>query len=406
MGREKPAVNTTTSRRLVGLFMVTYLVSYVTRIDFGAIVLEMVQDTGFTKAQLSMALTGSFFTYGIGQLISGFCGDRVQPKRLILIGLLSSSAMNLLIPLCTAVEWMVVVWCINGFAQAFMWPPLVRLMVNLLTEQEYTRATVVVSWGSSLGTILVYLLSPLLILLAGWRSVFVGAALCGLVMALFWWRLCPEIAAATPVSPTVRQKSAPLFSPLLIGIMLAIVLQGSLRDGVTTWMPTYISETYRLGSSISILTGVLLPLFSIVCFRISSQLYRRIGNNPVLCGGFLFGAGALTALILMLFTGHSAVGSVLCAALLTGCMHGVNLMLICMVPAFYRERGRVSTLSGLLNSCTYVGSALSTYGIARVSEAVGWTATVGLWCGIAMVGTVVCLLCLPSWKRQFLKKHE
>ena len=39
------------------LFAVTYMISYITRINFGAIISEMVSATGFTKAQLSMALT-------------------------------------------------------------------------------------------------------------------------------------------------------------------------------------------------------------------------------------------------------------------------------------------------------------------------------------------------------------
>ena len=52
-------------------------------------------------------------------------------------------------------------------------------------------------------------------------------------------------------------------------IMIAIVLQGMLRDGVTTWMPSLIGETYNLGSSIAILTSVVLPIFSILSFSLT-----------------------------------------------------------------------------------------------------------------------------------------
>ena len=43
---------------------------------------------------------------------------------------------------------------------------------------------------------------------------------------------------------------------MLAIIMLAIMMQGILRDGITTWMPSYISETFHLASSVSILTGI------------------------------------------------------------------------------------------------------------------------------------------------------
>ena len=74
--------------RLIILFMVTYMVSYLTRINYGAVLLDMVKSTGFTKDLLSLAVTGSFVTYGVGQIISGFIGDKIEPKKLIFIGLI------------------------------------------------------------------------------------------------------------------------------------------------------------------------------------------------------------------------------------------------------------------------------------------------------------------------------
>ena len=85
-------------------------------------------------------------------------------------------------------------------------------------------------------------------------------------------------------------------------------------------------------------------------------------------------------------------------ALLTGCMHGVNLLLICMVPPFVQRHGNISTVSGVLNSCTYVGSAISTYGIALLSESAGWQTTSFVWFVIAALGAVVCTVCSRVWK--------
>ena len=58
-----------------------------------------------------------------------------------------------------------------------------------------------------------------------------------------------------------------------------------------------------------------------------------------------------------------------------------------------------SLISGVLNSCTYVGSALSTYGLALVTDAFGWDATVGIWCIAALIGTLCCILNVGRWKR-------
>lgn len=138
------------SLQLTILFMITYWISYLTRTNYGAVVVEMVSSTGFSKSALSVALTGSFITYGIGQIVTGYLGDHVQPKKLVAMGLTVTACMNLLIPFCTAPWQMTVIWSFNGFAQAFMWPPIVRLMASAFSEDEYRRGSVLVSYSGSL----------------------------------------------------------------------------------------------------------------------------------------------------------------------------------------------------------------------------------------------------------------
>ena len=57
--------------RMIFLFMLTYLVSYVTRINYGAVIAEITKAEHIKNSLASLALTGSAVTYGTGQLISG-----------------------------------------------------------------------------------------------------------------------------------------------------------------------------------------------------------------------------------------------------------------------------------------------------------------------------------------------
>lgn len=404
-------LNKLTSKRdinfLTFLFALTYMVSYITRINYGAIIVEMETATGISKSMLSMALTGSFITYGTGQVISGIIGDRISPKRLVSIGLCVTVLMNLAIPFSESPYLMLAVWCINGFAQSLMWPPLVRLMTTLLSAEDYKNAATKVSWGSSFGTIAVYLLSPVLISISGWKSVFFFSALLGLVMIFIWNKFSYEIGIKKREKQEVgvdNSKKYRLLTPLMLFVLFAIVLQGMLRDGVTTWMPSYIKDTYNLGNTISILTGVVLPVFSIFCFGIATKLYQKVFTNPITCAWLFFFVGTASALGIYILAGKSAILSILCSAILTGSMHGVNLMLVCMIPPYFEKSGRVSTVSGIINSCTYIGSAISTYGIAILSEKLGWNFTVLVWIIIAAFGALICFLCKSKWKRRFATK--
>ena len=184
--------------------------------------------------------------------------------------------------------------------------------------------------------------------------------------------------------------------------MGAIVLQGMLRDGVTTWMPSYIIEVYNWNTASSILTGVILPVFSIFSFQAATRLYRKVFTNPLTCAGVFFALGFVCAAGLYMVTGGNAWVSVFLSALLTGAMHGVNMMLISMLPPYFKRVGLTGTASGLLNSCTYIGSALSTYGVAAISEFAGWKITVLIWTGIALAGTVLCLVSIKPFKKKFM----
>ena len=395
--------------KLILLFTLTYMVSYITRINYGTIIVEIEKSTGLSKTMLSMALTGSFITYGAGQIVSGLLGDKFSPKKLVSIGFMITVLMNTMVPLCQNPYTITALWCINGFAQSLMWPPLVRLMTSLLSEDDYNRASVRVSWGSSFGTIFVYFLSPVLISVSGWKSVFFVSAAAGVIMLFVWNKFSydiPPVKKEITSSDSISLKKGRIFTPVMLMVMLAIILQGMLRDGVTTWMPSYISETFNLGSAISILTGVVLPLFSILSFQVASKLYRKTFTNPVLCAGVIFGFGAVSAFALYGLSEFSPVVSVALSALLTGSMHGVNLVLICMIPSFFKKYGNVSTVSGVINSCTYIGSALSTYGIALLSDMHGWNFTLLVWSVIALSGTLVCLVNAKPWKKRYQSGND
>ena len=390
-------MNKIVDRKKAGLFMllfsVIYFTSYISRINFGAVIVEMVSAEGFIKSELSLAITAAFVTYGAGQLVSGVLGDRLNPKYLMFFGLLLTAGMNALIPSCKSTSYMVAIWAVNGFAQSFMWPPLVKIMTMLFDEDTYCTATVRVSWGSSAGTIAVYIIAPLCISTVGWKGSFYFPAIFCVVMAVFWLIALRNTdtsvsAGAARNSGDESEKASPFGAFALVAIVFGIVIQGALRDGITTWMPTFINETYNLGSKISILTGVILPIFSIICFNLTHRLRNKYVRNELLLAGYIFLAGVLASSLLWLTASKNAVLSILFMAILTGAMHGVNLLLVCMVPSYFKN---ASTASGVLNAFTYIGSAISTYGIALVSERFGWGNTILVWCGFALLGAICCL---------------
>ncbi len=390
---------------LILLCCAVYFMSYITRHNYAAALAEIVADMGISKQQGSYAVTGMFITYGVGQLLSGWLGDKLPPRWVIFGGLAATGLCNLGMSLLPNITSMTVLWCLNGVAQAMLWPPLVRIMAENLSGEDYRRASVLVSIAASCGSILVYLMVPACIALSGWRLSFLLPAVLSILTAAIWTIAEPKYESKTvqarKVSQTASEKGVmrrAIYLSGLIPIMVGIVLQGMLRDGITTWMPTYITEVYHLQTGASILTTVALPIFSILSISAASALQRKV-KSDLNASALLFGLAFAASGVLYFGIRAGAVLSVVCMTLITGCMHGINMLLISRLPAYFQKYGRVSTISGILNTFTYVGSAISAYGFAAFADRYGWNFTILLWAGIALLGTVFLTLSCKRWNR-------
>ena len=390
------------------LCAIVYFISYISRINLSAVMVEVVSSGFAPQTTAALALTVNSITYGSGQLVSGYLGDKYKPQNIILAGFLLTGCVNICVGLLPVSAPLVALWAVNGFAQALMWPPIVKILVSHMDTDAYAASSVKVSYGGNIGSIAVYLCAPLVINLFSFRGVFLICGSMALLMALVWKLVYDKkyASAAAGTSGSAKKTDVSASSgrftggilALLAVVMVTVVLQGALRDGVASWVPTYISDVFHLGSSVSILTGAILPVFSILCIAAANFLYRKVLRSEMLCAAVIFAVGCVSAVLLAVFSGKNAILSVLFLALLSGSMHGVNLILTCMVPPHFARFGRTALVSGALNSCTYIGAAISTYGIALFTDAHGWDGTILLWAGIALAGAAVCFLILKPWK--------
>ena len=260
------------------LCCLAYFAGYLTRIDYAAVLVEIIDDLQVTKDTASIAVTGSFITYAIGLLISGWIGDRIAPRKLIAVGLLGTSLINLLMPLMPDITLMTVFWCFNGFFQSMLWPPIVRIMAEHLDyDGFYAKAIVYVSSATSAATIFVRcFLAPVTVHLSGWRPLFFMCGGAGFLIVFLWLLGTRSIKgdgkAKIAGEPTGRVSVKTLAASGVFVFTVGIVLQGMLKDGIDTWMPTYVSEVFGLGNSVSILTSGILPVFRIFSVSVASVL--------------------------------------------------------------------------------------------------------------------------------------
>ena len=400
------AKNYIVGKPLAWLLTLIYFTSYMTRKNFATVLQQVIDETGKSKDTLSIILVSMTIAYGVGQIINGRLGDKIKPTNLIFCGLIMATSINLLFPfISNSVFVMAILWGLNGFAQSMMWPPIVKILVTNCDDDMYSYSVVRVSWGSSFATIALYLLAPIIISVSGtWKALCFVSATIGLFMCISWFSFKRKIKTATydeisngKTGGNFRIPRKAIFP--IIFIILGIIFQGMLRDGIATWMPTYLVEIHEMSNEKSIFSAVFPAIFSIITFSISNWLYKTFFTNEVVCGAVIFGVATLSAGTIFLFHGTSYVLAIVCFTLITGCMHGINLMLITHVPKRFKKYGNISTFVGIVNACTYIGEAIFLYGIAVIADAFDWKTSIGVCFLIAALGTVCCFVAAKPWKK-------
>ena len=411
---------------IISLCSLVYFVSYFSRKDFAAVMAGMISAGAIGRANAGLVGTMMFAFYGVGQLVSGYLGDKIKPKYLIIIGLSATALCNALMPIVP--EWiMIAVWGVNGLAQAMLWPPIVKILSTHLDHKTFVTANLVVTSAAHVATVLLYVFVPLCLTFMTWQTVFFTAslfALCSMIaFALLLGLILPSDSEATVQKHSngeVKTKASPengenilviLKRSGVVIVFACIVVCGFLRDGIESWLPTLYSEAFGRDVSESTLLSMILPIFSIISISVVTALHkRRTFNNEVMGAAILFGGALACAIPLAFFVemdgGVFAAISLLLTSLICAAMHGVNFLLISCLPGRFARIGRSATVSGVCNSCVYIGAAISTYGIALISERMGWSLTIATWCLILIVGIAFAFISFKKYTSMINESDE
>ena len=397
------------------LFCLLYFTSYMTRKSFGAIKLGL-PEGWLSDEQIGLIGSALFFAYGAGQLVSGVLGDRIDPRKLILLGLGTTAVCNAAFPFVRALPVLVVLWAINGFAQAMFWPPLVKLMTVYFKGECYTRASMRISMAAQIALLSVFGLSAISIHLSAWLSVFAVAAglavLTAVALSLGFVAMERRYPGAVKAAMARPEKSdAPVDSAPKKGGLWPVVLAsgrlfvfvmtatlGFLRDGLEEWMSTYLHDTYHLAADLSTLMNVVMPIFSMVCVKLTTQLYLRVFRDEIKETLIVVAIGFVTLVSLALLSGVWLWLSVVLLMVAVGCIHAANTCLTCYLPARYEATSKVSTVAGLVNAFTYVGSTVATTALPVLVGRSSWTAALLACAGVAALCVACVFLMVRRWR--------
>lgn len=404
------------SKLTVAVLWLVYGASYFIRTCYAAAIAPIVSEGHLSKGEIGLVGTAFFICYGVGQLISGLIGDRVNPFFMIIFGAAAGGLCCFAMPFADSALLMLVIWGINGFFQSMLWSPILRIFSETIDKSLSRKAILNISLSLPVGTICAYLASTLIIRFSEWRLVFVSGGiviiLSAILVALAFFSSKKELTVTAKMPQTdignKSQKSGKqniitlaMLSGLFV-IMLPSFLHGMMRDGITNWVPTMITELYGVSPSFSVFVTIVLPVFNAFGAYAVVPLYKKLGENEMKTAGAI-GVLVLVPLLLMLFTNRLPVYVIIVLlALTTSIMYALNYLIISLVPVRFSKFSCTSGVSGILNSAAHIGCAVSSYGFGAVSEKAGWNAVIIIWIAAALLTAVFSFLSDIKWKK-FIK---
>lgn len=397
------------SKLIVTALWLGYGASYFIRTCYAASINSIVNDGIYTKGEVGLIGTAFFICYGVGQLISGLVGDRVNPFAMVFFGLFAGSVSCFAMAFADNLPLMLIIWALNGLFQSMLWSPILRIFSETIDKSLSKKSILNISLSLPVGTVCAYLASTLIIKYSNYKYVFICGGICILISAIFLIFTIVYIKndlSLVKKQKEIKQKSegkSSFFSlAVASGLFVIIIpsfLHGMMRDGITNWVPTMITETYGVSPSFSVFLTVALPIFNAFGAYAVVPLYKKLHYNEMKAAA-VTGLIAVVPILLLLLNGKLPVlVIIILLALTTSIMYALNYLIISLVPVRFVKYSCTSTVSGVLNSAAHIGCAVSSYGFGAISRKAGWNVVILLW----LVSTVLIFLSSLSVSRKWKK---
>lgn len=374
------------------------------RYSYSSNVTLMMDKFAVEHAEASLPATLFFFAYGVGQIVVGLFCNRFNRKLLVVSALVISGIINLIIFLGANLIAIKYLWMLNGFVQANLWPVMLLILRENLSDKRLTTAGVVMATAStggkfaSIGVCAIFAINT-----ETFMYCFLTASILLFAMAVLFLfttngvkvsRSVKEPKVETETQIQTQKPKTDKKSIILLLLMGEVSLTAyAISGGLQQWVPAIIKESYNMNDAISIFMSILLPLFNLTCAVIAPYLNKLLKNYVVvffLCFvlGIVLLVGVLLCLdahwlpILILFTVESITMGII-----------ANTTTV-EVPLKFKGKFNAGFLAGYLNGACYIGTALATYLLGYMADATGWAGAFILLIGIASLSAVATLIYL------------
>lgn len=257
---------------------------------------------GLTNADAGLLAACYAAGYMAAVPLLGALTDRIDARRLLLVGATSSAAATIAFGLfAQGLVSGMLLWCLAGIGFAGAYMPGLRALTDRLDPGESSRSVTWYTSSYSLGVGLSFLASQLIADSLGWRWAFVLTGLGPLVMAAVAWTMAPRpppprAGALLDFRPVLRNRPA-------MGYILGYGAHCFELYGMRTWIVafwTYVVARHGAAAPLDPVTvSVIVTLLAMPASILGNEWSLRIGRHRALTA-IQLASGAVAVTIALL----------------------------------------------------------------------------------------------------------
>lgn len=382
----------------LGIF-IGYAGYYLVRKNF-TLAMPYLQELGFDKGDLGVALSANAIAYGISKFLMGGVSDRSSARKFLPLGLVLSALVTLFLGTSAGVSSIVVMFITQfliGWFQGMGWPPSGRVMTHWFSLKE--RGTKMSIWNVAHnvgGSLVGIMFSVGLVWFGSWQSAtFIFPAVVALVVAVIAFILIRDTPQSCGLPPIEEYRNDypknysakseeeltakeiffkyVLNNKILWYIAIANAFIYLVRYGVLDWAPIYLKDVkgYDSGAVGWIYSAYEIAAIpgTIICGIVSDYVFK--GRRAITTMIYM----VLVALFVFIYwqTEHNLVMDSICLIAIGFLIYG-PVMLIGVHALDLAPKKAAGTAAGLTGFFGYFfGTALlANIMLGYVVDHLGW----------------------------------
>ncbi|MDD3866607.1 MAG: MFS transporter [Eubacteriales bacterium] len=408
--------------RILLLAWLTYTLAYTLRVNIAVVIPVLVREHHFTFAQMGVLTSCYFVAYMLGQLVSGYLGDRLSSKLLIISGLIVSALCNIGMSFMPSLRVLYLLWTINGLAQSMLWAPLMKTLSVWFAGFQLERVSFLMAQSVIVGYAVSWVLSSLLTAYLGWIYAFIVPAVMVLVfvvsLIILFEDAAPDADKRSEINQTIVTQSdqtdrrgqgsghvvesvsdqtagaqehdvsvGAFFRMIQLPLLLVIsICHGLIREGISVWFPTILEDAAKISLQNTIMILIIVPLVNFAGIILVKKVNRHLSRDSLKTLLSVFGGMAIITLLLLVLFSSSFWIVILMIVLLLALANGLTPILTSVIPFQFARYRKVALTVGVLDFAIYLGAAVSGVLTGVVADHFDWIGVVSLWLIAAIIG--------------------